>query len=48
MTKWKVVHSNTSIPVHLYTGVLKVYQSQLYTSHTSKRQVYQSTCIPVI
>ena len=49
---------NTSIPVHLYTGVLSI-PVHLYTSHTNKHQytsppvyqslrkaVYQSTCIP--
>ena len=42
MAKWKVVHSNTSIPVHLYTGVLKsIPVSSVYQSHQ------QASGIPV-
>ena len=47
MAKWKVVHRNTSIPVHLYTGVLKYTSLTVYQSH-QQASVYQSTCIPVI
>ena len=45
--KVKSVSQNTSIPVHLYIGVLKYISLTVYQLH-QQASVYQSTCIPVI